>query len=141
MGNLLLIGFEPLPSWLIGIFVFCVLYPFCAVILSLDWPFEKSPSWKECLRQAEEQAKPRPQRRVQAQLEPQTRPQLEIQEQPELKPEPQTDPQLIEEAIGGICYLGFKKTEAKKVVNRVCNNRIFTSAEELIKAALDRSNV
>ena len=52
-----------------------------------------------------------------------------------------TSPKIIEEAIGAICNLGFKKTEAKKVVNRVCNNRVFTDAEELIKAALDRSNV
>jgi hypothetical protein len=53
----------------------------------------------------------------------------------------ETCPKIIEEAIGGICYLGFKKTEAKKVVNRVCNDYVFTDAEELIKAALDRSNV
>ena len=52
-----------------------------------------------------------------------------------------TDSKVIEEAIGGMHYLGFKKTEAKKAVNRVCNGRIFTSAEELIKATLDRSNV
>ena len=52
-----------------------------------------------------------------------------------------TSPKIIEEAIGAICNLGFKKTEAKKVVNRVCNDRVFTDAEELIKAALDRSNV
>jgi hypothetical protein len=52
-----------------------------------------------------------------------------------------TDSKVIEEAIGGMHHLGFKKTEAKKAVNRVCNGRIFTSAEELIKATLDRSNV
>jgi hypothetical protein len=52
-----------------------------------------------------------------------------------------TSPKIIEEAIGAICNLGFKKAEAKKVVNRICNNRVFTNAEELIKAALDRSNV
>jgi hypothetical protein len=52
-----------------------------------------------------------------------------------------TSPKIIEEAIGGICNLGFNKAEAKKVVNRVCNSSVFTNAEELIKAALDRSNV
>ena len=39
------------------------------------------------------------------------------QAEPELKPEPQTDPQLIEQAIDGVCYLGFKKTESKKVLD------------------------
>jgi hypothetical protein len=64
----------------------------------------------------------------------------EVEELQEIEIE-ETCPKIIEEAIGGICYLGFKKTEAKKVVNRVCNDRVFTDAEELIKAALDRSNV
>jgi len=60
---------------------------------------------------------------------------------PEPPPKPETSPKIIEEAIGCICYMGFKKTEAKKAVNRVCNDRVFTDAEELIKATLDRSNV
>tara|TARA_R110000823_G_scaffold20265_1_gene62181 strand:+ start:178 stop:531 length:354 start_codon:yes stop_codon:yes gene_type:complete len=52
-----------------------------------------------------------------------------------------TPPNIIEEAIGGVCSLGFSKTESKKVVNRVCNSRVFTDTEELIKATLDKSNV
>ena len=53
----------------------------------------------------------------------------------------ETSPKIIEQAISAICHLGFNKTEAKKVVNRVCNDRVFTDAEELIRATLDRSNV
>jgi hypothetical protein len=52
-----------------------------------------------------------------------------------------TNSKIIEEAITGLCFLGFKKTEAKKVVNAVCNGCIFTDVEELIKSALDRSDV
>jgi len=52
-----------------------------------------------------------------------------------------TDSKVIEEAIGGLCSLGFSKTESKKVVNRACDGRVFTDAEELIKATLNRSNV
>tara|TARA_R110000824_G_scaffold177627_1_gene357150 strand:- start:785 stop:1174 length:390 start_codon:yes stop_codon:yes gene_type:complete len=68
---------------------------------------------------------------------------VEVEESPQeaVEVEELTNKSIIEEAIGGICYLGVKKTEAKKAVNRVCNNRVFTDAEELIKAALDRSNV
>lgn len=68
---------------------------------------------------------------------------VEAEELPQeaVEAEELTKKSVIEEAIGGICYLGFKKTEAKKAVNRVCNDRVFTDAEELIKAALDRSNV
>jgi len=64
----------------------------------------------------------------------------EVQEEIEIEIEV-TSPIIIEEAIGGICSLGFSKTESKKVVSRVCNNKVFTNAEELIKATLDKSNV
>tara|TARA_R110002110_G_scaffold57126_1_gene163587 strand:- start:107 stop:634 length:528 start_codon:yes stop_codon:yes gene_type:complete len=52
-----------------------------------------------------------------------------------------TDSKIIEEAITGLCSLGFKKTESKKVVNAVCNGCVFTDVEELIKSALDKSDV
>jgi len=61
--------------------------------------------------------------------------------EPEESEQELTDKSIIQEAIGGLCYVGFKKTEAKKAVSRVCNDYVFTSSEELIKAALDRSNV
>jgi len=61
---------------------------------------------------------------------------------PPVKPSVEvTDSKIIEEAIGGLCSLGFSKTESKKVVNRACDGRVFTDAEELIKATLNRSNV
>tara|TARA_R110000824_G_scaffold149151_1_gene319270 strand:- start:289 stop:651 length:363 start_codon:yes stop_codon:yes gene_type:complete len=63
---------------------------------------------------------------------------IEVEEIEEIEVTP---PNIIEEAIGGVCSLGFSKTESKKVVNRVCNSRVFTDTEELIKATLDKSNV
>lgn len=53
----------------------------------------------------------------------------------------ETSPKIIEEAITGLSSLGFTKTEAKKAVNAVCNGCVFTDVEELIKSALDRSDV
>ena len=48
------------PVWLLWILVLCVLYPFVAVKLGIDWPFEKTPSEKEILRQAQIRTQPKP---------------------------------------------------------------------------------
>jgi len=60
---------------------------------------------------------------------------------PNLEPEIQTDTQLIEDAVSALQQMGFKKSEAKLVVLKVCEGKVFEDHESLIKAALDKSNL
>ena len=59
----------------------------------------------------------------------------------EIEPEEATDPTIVKETIAALIHVGFKKSEAKIAVERVCNNRVYDSVQELITATLDRSNV
>lgn len=52
-----------------------------------------------------------------------------------------TDPTIVKETIAALIHVGFKKGEAKTAVERVCNNRVYDSVQELLTATLDRSNV
>lgn len=52
-----------------------------------------------------------------------------------------TDPTIVKETIAALIHVGFKKGEAKTAVERVCNNRVYDSVQELVTATLDRSNV
>jgi len=133
------------PVWLLWILVLCVLYPFVAVKLGIDWPFEKTPSEKEILRQAQIRTQPKPKpkskSRPQARPEPKPKPEPQPEPQPEPEPEPQTDPQLIEDVIAGLHNAGFKKKDAKAAVLRVCERGVFEDHQSLIQAALDKSNL
>ena len=57
------------------------------------------------------------------------------------EPTPQTDPQLIEDTIGALQQIGFKKRDAKLAVLKACEGKVFEDHEPLIKAALDKSNL
>ena len=60
---------------------------------------------------------------------------------PKPKPAPKTSEKIIEEAIFALYNLGFKKTEAKKAIERVSNGRVFDNVQDLIVATMDRTNV
>jgi Holliday junction resolvasome RuvABC DNA-binding subunit len=157
---LLSIPLDP-PVWLLWILVFCILYPFCAAFLGWDWPFERTPSWKDLVGQAEAEAEAEARAEAQAQIEAQIEARVEAraetqaqtqtqaraeiearpEPEPEPEPEPQTDPQLIEDVISVLQNLGFKKREAKITVLKVCEGRVFEDHQSLIEAALDKSNL
>ena len=56
-------------------------------------------------------------------------------------PEPQTDSSIVQDAISALVTLGYKKTEAKKLVVSASNGVIFTDVGELVKATMSRTNV
>jgi len=56
--------------------------------------------------------------------------------QPEPSPQPATDDVVISESVGGLCHLGFKKGEARKLVKSLCSKKKYNSAESLIRDAL-----
>jgi|TARA_R100000008_G_scaffold47002_2_gene27761 Holliday junction resolvasome RuvABC DNA-binding subunit len=60
---------------------------------------------------------------------------------PKPKPVPKTSEKIIEEAVFALHNLGFKKTEAKKAIERVSNGRVFDNVQDLIVATMDRTNV
>jgi len=60
---------------------------------------------------------------------------------PKPKPVPKTSEKVIEEATFALYNLGFKKTEAKKAIERACNGRVFDNVQDLIVATMDRTNV
>ena len=60
---------------------------------------------------------------------------------PKPKPVPKTSEKIIEEAVFALHNLGFKKTEAKKAIERVSNGRDFDNVQDLIVATMDRTNV
>jgi len=147
MSKLLLTSIALLapPTWILWILVFCILYPLVAVLVGIDWPFDKTLSWKEHLRLAEEQAKPRRQPRPQIQTQVQVEPELQSQVKPEPEPEPELEPQtnqqLIDEVIAGLQNLGFKKRDAKITVLKACEGKVFEDHQSLVEAALNKSNL
>ena len=48
---------------------------------------------------------------------------------------------VIKDAVDALATLGYKKTEAKNLVNTACNGRIFKDVSELLKATMSRTNV
>ena len=69
----------------------------------------------------------------------------EVDEEPMYIPPPviekTTNPSVIKDAVDALATLGYKKTEAKNLVNTACNGRIFTDVSELLKATMSRTNV
>jgi len=56
-------------------------------------------------------------------------------------PKPQTSSRIIEDAISALMSVGYKKTEAKKLVNEVCKDKVFSDVIEVIKATMSRTDV
>ena len=56
-------------------------------------------------------------------------------------PKPQTDSSIVQDAISVLVTLGYKKTEAKKLVVSASDGMVFTDVGELIKATMSRTNV
>ena len=56
-------------------------------------------------------------------------------------PKPRTDSSIIQDAVDALVTLGYKKTQAKKLVADACNDVVFTDAGELVKATMMRSNI
>ena len=56
-------------------------------------------------------------------------------------PKPRTDSSIIQDAVDALVTLGYKKTQAKKLVADACNGAVFTDAGELVKATMMRSNI
>ena len=56
-------------------------------------------------------------------------------------PKPTTDSSIIQDAVEALVTLGYKKTQAKKLVADACNGAVFTDAGELVKATMMRSNI
>ena len=56
-------------------------------------------------------------------------------------PKPQTDSSIVQDAISVLVPLGYKKTEAKKLVVSASDGMVFTDVGELIKATMSRTNV
>jgi hypothetical protein len=56
-------------------------------------------------------------------------------------PEPQTDSSIVQDAISALVILGYKKTEAKKLVVGASNGVVFTDVGELVKATMSRTGV
>ena len=61
--------------------------------------------------------------------------------EPAQTPKPQTDSSIIQDAVDALVTLGYKKTQAKKLVADACNDIVFTDAGELVKATMMRSNI
>ena len=56
-------------------------------------------------------------------------------------PKPRTNSSIIQDAVDALVTLGYKKTQAKKLVADACNDVVFTDAGELVKATMMRSNI
>ena len=56
-------------------------------------------------------------------------------------PKPRTNSSIIQDAVDALVTLGYKKTQAKKLVADACNDVVFTDAGELVKATMIRSNI
>ena len=56
-------------------------------------------------------------------------------------PKPKTDSSIIQDAVAALVTLGYKKTQAKKLVVDACNGVVFTDVGELVKATMTRSNI
>ena len=69
----------------------------------------------------------------------------EVDDEPMYIPEPiveeRTDLSVITDAVDALVTLGYKKTQAKKLVADACNGVVFTDAGELVKATMMRSNI
>lgn len=55
-----------------------------------------------------------------------------------VKQSPKTSSSLIEDAISALVNTGFKKTQAKNIVNGLCANKVYTDLNQLIMEAFSR---
>ena len=59
---------------------------------------------------------------------------------PETKPKPQvqpkkqetTSPEIVDEAIAGLASLGYKKSEARRLVNKLAVSKVYKKSEDLL---------
>lgn len=61
--------------------------------------------------------------------------------EPAQTPKPQTNSSIIQDAISVLVTLGYKKTEAKKLVVSASDGVVFTDIGELVKATMSRTGV
>ena len=93
-------------------------------------------------------------RPVKIAIEPEPEPEPEPEQNPEwfgtwndapedswFDPEPKTNQQLIDEVIGVLQNLGFKKRDARVAVLKACEGNIFEDHQSLVEAALNKSNL
>jgi|TARA_R110000824_G_scaffold108327_6_gene255249 hypothetical protein len=52
--------------------------------------------------------------------------------------QPDQDKEIVEDAITALCSVGYKKAEAKKVIESLLQDRTYDSVEELTKDALSK---
>ena len=53
---------------------------------------------------------------------------------------PATAPQIVQDAIECLCATGFKKQEAKRLVNSVASLKIYTDVNDLIQDIFQKTN-
>ena len=59
---------------------------------------------------------------------------------PETKPKPQvqpkkqetTSPEIVDEAIAGLASLGYKRSEARRLVNKLAVSKVYKKSEDLL---------
>ena len=52
--------------------------------------------------------------------------------------QPDQDKEIVKDAITALCSVGYKKAEAKKVIESLLQERTYDSVEELTKDALSK---
>lgn len=121
---------------------FCVVLPF---IIVATWPFWVFIGVVKDI--------PKPKKQVKPQILPPLQPQPQVQfvsrvvAKPEVKeevddtpPKVTTKQEIINDAISALTSIGFKKTQAKSAVHKACDGKVFSNAQDVIKATMKKRN-